>query len=102
MKAHPKELSVQMAATACLYNLSKMEMGQKIHPMWLGKLVELTLDAMQNFPNHQQVNSYQMPFCHRCSKRLMQQNEYVNTFIVVTLVLICRVAAEECVADVVQ
>ena len=44
-----------MAATACLYNLSKGEMGTKIHPLWLAKLVELTLDAMQNFPNHQQV-----------------------------------------------
>ena len=57
MRAHPKELGVQMAATACLYNLSKGEMGQKIHPLWLAKLVDLTLDAMQNFPNHQQVSS---------------------------------------------
>lgn len=46
-----------MAATACLYNLSKGEMGQKIHPLWLAKLVDLTLDAMQNFPNHQQVRA---------------------------------------------
>ena len=55
MKNHPKELGVQMAATACLYNLTKGEMGQKTHPRWLSQIVTLTMDAMNNFPNHQQV-----------------------------------------------
>ena len=57
MRAHPKELGVQMAATACLYNLSKSEMGQKLHPKWLAQIVMATMDAMHNFPNHQQVRA---------------------------------------------
>ena len=60
MKSHPKQLGVQMAATACLYNLSKGEVGPKVHPACLKLVVNLTLTAMENFPNHQQVN---------CSKR---------------------------------
>ena len=55
MKTHPRQLGVQMAATACLYNLSKAELGQKIHPQCLKQIIELTLKAMENFPNHQQV-----------------------------------------------
>lgn len=55
MKTHPRQLGVQMAATACLYNLSKSELGQKIHPQCLKHIIELTLKAMENFPNHQQV-----------------------------------------------
>ena len=75
MKAHPKELGVQMAATACLYNLSKGEMGQKIHPLWLAKLVDLTLDAMKNFPNHQQVSKiYRFPV----KKMLHSKSHRVN------------------------
>ncbi len=68
MAAHPKELGVQMAATACLYNLSKAEMGQKTHPHWLGRIVHLTMDAMQNFPNHQQVGPF-TPSVLRCYQR---------------------------------
>lgn len=55
MKSHPKQLGVQMAATACLYNLTKGEVSQKIHPACLRKVVELTLLSMENFPKHQQV-----------------------------------------------
>ena len=55
MKHHPKELGVQMAATACLYNLSRSEHGQKIHPKWLAEIILLTMTAMEHFPNHQQV-----------------------------------------------
>ena len=57
MKSHPRELGVQMAATACLYNLTKAEMGPKIHPHWLTAVVNLTMNAMGNFPNHQQVHN---------------------------------------------
>ena len=91
MRAHPKELGVQMAATACLYNLSKGEMGQKIHPLWLAKLVDLTLDAMQNFPNHQQVSSpTYVIFC------------YVREFCISINVTPLLAAAEKCLVNSVQ
>lgn len=57
MKKHPTDLGVQMAATACIYNLTKSEMGQSLHTMWLGRIVTATLNAMQSFPSHQQVCS---------------------------------------------
>lgn len=70
MAAHPNELGVQMAATACLYNLSKQSMGQKIHPRWLGQIVQLTMTAMQNFPNHQQLQKNAL--LTLCSDRILQ------------------------------
>lgn len=55
MRNHPHQLGVQMAATACLYNLTKGDMGVRVHPRWLKEVVELTMIAMENFSNHQQV-----------------------------------------------
>jgi Zyg-11 protein homolog len=55
MKHHPQQFGVQMAATACLYNLTKCDLASKIHPRVLKKVVELTLTAMETFPNHYQV-----------------------------------------------
>ncbi len=34
--------AVQMAATACLYNLSKADIGEKLHPSILKEIVEVT------------------------------------------------------------
>ena len=70
MRAHPGDLGVQMAATACLYNLSKGELGSKIHPVWLGHIVTLTMDAMHNFPNHQQLQKNAL--LTLCSDRILQ------------------------------
>ena len=69
MKSHPKQLGVQMAATACLYNLSKGEVGAKVHPACLTQIVNLTLLAMENFPNHQQVRPPSPTGCHHVSIR---------------------------------
>ncbi|XP_055956231.1 protein zyg-11 homolog B-like [Patella vulgata] len=70
MKAHPKQLGVQMAATACLYNLSKSELGPKIHPMCLRDIVELTLKALEQFPSHQQLQKNAL--LTLCSDRMLQ------------------------------
>lgn len=55
MQRHPHDLGVQLAATACLYNLSRADGSRKVHPQWLSKIVTLTMDAMENIPNHKQV-----------------------------------------------
>ena len=55
MRQHSHQLGVQMAATACLYNLSKGEQAAKIHPSCLQQVVASTLEAMRNYPSHQQV-----------------------------------------------
>ena len=46
-----------MAATACLFNLSKNEIGLRLHPKILGQIVKLDLDAMETFPQYHQVIS---------------------------------------------
>lgn len=61
---------VQMAATACLYNLTKSDLASKIHPSVLAKVVEATLDAMERFPNHNQLQKNTL--LTLCSDRILQ------------------------------
>ncbi|XP_044764036.1 protein zyg-11 homolog B-like [Coccinella septempunctata] len=55
MAHHPLVFGVQMAATACLYNLTKGELSKNIHPNLLSKGINLTLNAMTNFPKEYQL-----------------------------------------------
>ncbi|XP_012283903.1 protein zyg-11 homolog B [Orussus abietinus] len=70
MKAHPLEFRVQMAATACLYNLTKGELATKIHPSVLKQIVDLTLTAMESYPNHYQLQKNTL--LTLCSDRILQ------------------------------
>ncbi|KAF7993187.1 hypothetical protein HCN44_006247 [Aphidius gifuensis] len=70
MKAHPEEFRVQMAATACLYNLTKGELATKIHPSVLKQIVDLTLIAMESYPNHYQLQKNTL--LTLCSDRILQ------------------------------
>lgn len=70
MREHPRVLAIQMAATACLYNLSKGTLGQKVHPRWLRQIVTLTLTAMENFPRNQQLQKNTL--LTLCSDRILQ------------------------------
>jgi hypothetical protein len=78
MEAHPTLFGVQMAATACLYNLTKGELAQKIHPKILKQVVELTLTAMENFPNHYQVGSvFDLTATQKICKAASEDNEHL-------------------------
>ncbi|GFT51966.1 protein zyg-11 homolog [Nephila pilipes] len=70
MKAFPLALGIQMAATACLYNLTKGSLSNKIHPNWLRKIVECTLLSMENFPNQLQLQKNAL--LTLCSDRMLQ------------------------------
>ncbi|XP_043289937.1 protein zyg-11 homolog B-like isoform X2 [Venturia canescens] len=70
MRAHPQEFRVQMAATACLYNLTKGELASKIHPSVLKQIVDLTLTAMESYPNHYQLQKNTL--LTLCSDRILQ------------------------------
>lgn len=52
---YPSVFSIQMAATACLYHLSRGAMGNRLHIKVLGDIVKTALDAMEAFPTHQQL-----------------------------------------------
>lgn len=92
MKSHPRQLGVQMAATACLYNLTKGELGPKIHPACLQQVVDLTLQAMENFPNHQQLQKNAL--LTLCSDRILQDVSF-DRFRCAKLVMECLCAFDD-------
>ena len=67
---YPSVFAIQMAATACLFNLSKAELGSKIHPKILEEIVKTDLCAMENFPQHQQLQKNVLLTI--CSDRILQ------------------------------
>ncbi|XP_011688898.1 PREDICTED: protein zyg-11 homolog B-like isoform X3 [Wasmannia auropunctata] len=70
MREHPQEFRVQMAATACIYNLTKGEMALMIHPSILKQIVELTLLAMETYPTNHQLQKNTL--LTLCSDRILQ------------------------------
>lgn len=70
MREHPQEFRVQMAATACLYNLTKGESAIMIHPSILKQIVDLTLTAMESYPTHYQLQKNTL--LTLCSDRILQ------------------------------
>lgn len=57
MKNHPTTLNVQLAASACVFNLTKQDLAFGMPVRLLGQVTQLLLEAMKTFPNHQQVRS---------------------------------------------
>ncbi|KAG0712443.1 Protein zyg-11 B [Chionoecetes opilio] len=55
MNTHSTQSPIQLAGTACLYNLTKGHVGEQIHPHILRDMVHTTLTAMNNFPDHAQL-----------------------------------------------
>lgn len=70
MRAHPQKFRVQMAGTACLYNLTKSELATKIHPSVLKQIVDLTLTAMESYPTEYQLQKNTL--LTLCSDRILQ------------------------------
>ena len=54
-KQYPSVFTIQIAVTACLYNLCVGELANKLHPHILRDVVNTDLDAMETFPQHQQL-----------------------------------------------
>ncbi|EDO45350.1 predicted protein, partial [Nematostella vectensis] len=56
MEKHPKDLRVQMAATACVFNLTRFAVTPKdLHPETLGRIANLVLKAMETFPRKHEL-----------------------------------------------
>ncbi|XP_063962659.1 protein zyg-11 homolog B-like isoform X1 [Lytechinus pictus] len=70
MRAHPRILGVQMAASACLYNLTKHQLGEGVHVSVLSTMVGLVLDAMETFYSQQQLQKNVL--LTLCSDRILQ------------------------------
>lgn len=60
MKNHPATLNVQLAASACVFNLTKQDLAAGMPVRLLSTVTQLLLEAMRTFPNHQQVAQRRM------------------------------------------
>ncbi|KAB5539730.1 hypothetical protein PHYPO_G00092540 [Pangasianodon hypophthalmus] len=84
MKNHPTILNVQLAASACVFNLTKQDLafGMPVH--LLGQVTQLLLEAMKTFPNHQQLQKNCL--LSLCSDRILQEVPF-NRFEAAKLVM---------------
>ena len=55
MALHPHTQPVQMASTACIFNLTRAPMNEQIHLKRLARIVKAIKQVMAFFPDHQQV-----------------------------------------------
>ena len=86
---YPTVFGIQMAATACLFNLSEGETGQKLHPKILSAIVRVDLDAMEAFPQHQQLQKNVL--LTLCNDRILQEVNF-DKFRCAQLVMDCLCA----------
>ncbi|XP_051954152.1 protein zyg-11 homolog [Xyrauchen texanus] len=84
MKNHPATLNVQLAASACVFNLTKQDLAFGIPVRLLGKVTQLLLEAMKTFPNHQQLQKNCL--LSLCSDRILQEVPF-NRFEAAKLVM---------------
>lgn len=61
MRNHPMNLPVQLAASACVFNLTKQDLALGMPVRLLADVTHLLLKAMEHFPNHQQVSTCEFP-----------------------------------------
>ncbi len=90
--AYNSVFAIQMAATACLFNLSRGEIGPKLHPRILGQIVKVDLKAMEEFPQHQQLQKNVLLTI--CTDRILQEVSF-DKFLCSRLVLNCLCSFEE-------
>lgn len=70
MKNHPATLNVQLAASACIFNLTKQDLAAGMPVRLLSTVTQLLLEAMRTFPNHQQVPAIRLSDPSRVSVSL--------------------------------
>ncbi|KAF6727944.1 zyg-11-like protein [Oryzias melastigma] len=84
MKNHPATLNVQLAASACVFNLTKQELAAGLPVRLLSTVTQLLLEAMRTFPNHQQLQKNCL--LSLCSDRILQEVPF-NRFEAAKLVM---------------
>ncbi|TKC50001.1 hypothetical protein EI555_010483, partial [Monodon monoceros] len=70
MRNHPMNLPVQLAASACVFNLTKQDLAAGMPVRLLADVTHLLLKAMEHFPNHQQLQKNCL--LSLCSDRILQ------------------------------
>ncbi|XP_075802654.1 protein zyg-11 homolog B isoform X2 [Microtus pennsylvanicus] len=84
MRNHPMNLPVQLAASACVFNLTKQDLALGMPVRLLADVTHLLLKAMEHFPNHQQLQKNCL--LSLCSDRILQDVPF-NRFEAAKLVM---------------
>uniref|UniRef100_K7G4F3 Zyg-11 family member A, cell cycle regulator n=1 Tax=Pelodiscus sinensis TaxID=13735 RepID=K7G4F3_PELSI len=84
MRNHPLNLPVQLAASACVFNLTKQDLAAGMPVRLLADVTHLLLKAMEHFPNHQQLQKNCL--LSLCSDRILQDVPF-NRFEAAKLVM---------------
>ncbi|KAM6305543.1 protein zyg-11 homolog B [Aegotheles albertisi] len=84
MRNHPLNLPVQLAASACVFNLTKQDLAVGMPVRLLADVTHLLLKAMEHFPNHQQLQKNCL--LSLCSDRILQDVPF-NRFEAAKLVM---------------
>ncbi|MEE6495569.1 hypothetical protein FKM82_002084 [Ascaphus truei] len=84
MRNHPTNLPVQLAASACVFNLTKQDLAAGMPVKLLADVTHLLLEAMKHFPNHQQLQKNCL--LSLCSDRILQDVPF-NRFDAAKLVM---------------
>ena len=64
MQKHAQSLHVQLVATACVFNLTNQDLTVGLPLRLLSAILSQLLEAMKNFPNHQQVTTLKHTHSH--------------------------------------
>ncbi|CAF1291380.1 unnamed protein product [Rotaria sordida] len=84
MSTHSNLQPVQMASTACIYNLTRTPITEQIHIKYLAQIVQATMNVMATFPNHQQLQKNCL--LTLCSDRILHEPHF-NFYLLATLVM---------------
>ncbi|CAM4747380.1 unnamed protein product [Rotaria magnacalcarata] len=84
MSIHRSLQSIQMASTACIYNLTRSPIIEQIHLKSLTKIVESIMTVMEYFPNQQQLQKNCL--LALCSDRILHEPNF-NFFLLASLVM---------------
>ncbi|CAF3632366.1 unnamed protein product [Rotaria socialis] len=84
MSIHRNSQSIQLASTACIYNLTRSPIIEQIHLKSLTKIVESIMTVMEYFPNQQQLQKNCL--LALCSDRILHEPNF-NFFLLASLVM---------------
>lgn len=83
MRLHAKVFSIQLACSACLYNLTKSGLLDNdlfgIPSILMTEVAQLTLDAMERFPKHYQLQKNAL--LTLCNDRILQVTFCASLFL---------------------
>ncbi|KAF1440853.1 hypothetical protein FQV24_0009075, partial [Spheniscus mendiculus] len=88
MRNHPLNLPVQLAASACVFNLTKQDLAAGMPVRLLADVTHLLLKAMEHFPNHQQLQKNCL--LSLCSDRILQDVPFNRQVLYVTAKLVMQ------------